>query len=117
MILFKCLLIIKINNNKNKIKINRRKKSLITITPKQQEYLDFVNMYEILANTLESSGLIVGIKKESDGNKKQNTTNLQFLINRMATKKSLIFILNLIKKKQKIINDKIEQEKFINDWK
>ena len=63
MILFKCLLIIKINNNKNKIKINRRKKSLITITPKQQEYLDFVNMYEILANTLESSGLIVGIKK------------------------------------------------------
>ena len=64
-------------------------------------------MYEILANTLESSGLIVGIKKESDGNKKQNTTNLQFLINRMATKKSLIFILNLIKKKQKIMNDKI----------
>ena len=64
-------------------------------------------MYRILANTLESSGLNVRIKKEHDGNIKQNTTNLQFLINRMATKKSLIFILNLIKKKQKIINDKI----------
>ena len=44
-------------------------------------------MYRILANTLESSGLTVGIKKEHDGNKKQNATNLQFLINGMATKK------------------------------
>ena len=75
-------------------------------------------MYRILANTLESSGLTVGIKKEHDGNKKQNTTNLQFLINGMATKKKLDIHIDFNKEKnKKIINDKIEEVKFINDWK
>ena len=72
----------------------------------------------ILANALESSGLTVGIKKESDGNKKQNATNLQYLVNGMATKKKLDIHIDFDKEKnEKILNDKIEQEKFINDWK
>ena len=72
----------------------------------------------ILANALESSGVTVGIKKESDGNKKQNATNLQFLVNGMATKKKLDIHIDFDKEKnEKILNDKIEQEKFINDWK
>ena len=54
----------------------------------KDEKSDYFGM-GVLANALESSGLTIGIKKDSDGNKKQNATNLQFLVNGMATKKKL----------------------------
>ena len=83
----------------------------------KDEKSDYFGM-GVLANALESSGLTIGIKKDSDGNKKQNATNLQFLVNGMATKKKLDIHIDFDKEKnEKILNDKIEQEKFINDWK
>ena len=67
-------------------KIKRKKKFNYNYS-QTTKIFRFCKYVWIIANTLESSGLIVGIKKESDGNKRQNATNLQFLINRMATNK------------------------------
>ena len=73
----------------------------------------------LLAKDLENSGIVTAVEKTTD---KEDidvaATNLQFMINGLATKKKLDVHFDYGKEKNnKILNDPIEQKNFLEDWK
>jgi hypothetical protein len=73
----------------------------------------------LLAKDLEKSGIVTAVEKTTD---KEDidvaATNLQFMINGLATKKKLDVHFDYGKEKNnKILNDPIEQKNFLENWK
>ena len=73
----------------------------------------------LLAKYLENNGIITVVEKTTDNqNSDIDAANLQFIINGLAYENKLDVHFDYGKEKnEKILNDPIEQKKFIDDWK
>ena len=73
----------------------------------------------LLAKNLENNGITTAVEKEADEeNKDVAATNLQFMINGLSSKQKLDVHFDYGKKKnEQILNDPVEQKKFLDDWK
>ena len=71
----------------------------------------------LLAKNLEDNGITTAVEKNTD-DQDIAATNLQFMINGLATKTKLDVQFDYGKEKnEKILNDPIEQQNFLNEWK
>ena len=74
----------------------------------------------LLAKNLENNGITTAIEKQENNNEEKENdesgTSLQFLVNGLATKKKYNFHFDINEKRnEELLNNKEEQEKFINN--